>query len=178
MAAALSRFQGDMTLLKVDFGPVQDAVVEAVEADQRAVVHRRMMMRVAERLRRENGWSVLVTGDVVGQAASQTLENLEAVLQAAPAPVLTPVAGDHQDGLLRAAEEFEFGEIARLPYEDVVHHRAMADPGRHTGPEHFAAAEAALDVERLVAEALERVESITFRQGEVVTASLEDDLHA
>jgi thiamine biosynthesis protein ThiI len=170
MAAALSRLQGEVTLETIDFGPVQDAVVEAVEAELRAVVHRRMMHRIADRLRRARGWPVLVTGDVVGQAASQTLENLEAVLMAAPAPVLTPVAGVHQDALLRAAEDHGLAAIARLPYEDVVHHRAVANPGRHTGPEHFAEAEAAFDVERLVAEAVARVESVSFRHGEVVSA--------
>jgi len=175
MAAALSRFQGDVTLRTVDFGPVQDAVVEAVDAELRAVVYRRFMHRIGERLRREQGWSALVAGDVVGQSASQTLENLEAVLGAEPAPVLTPVAGVHQDTLLRAAECHGFAEIVRLPYEDVLRYRAVANPGRHTGPGHFAAAESALDVERLVADALERVEAVSFRLGERVTGEPEDD---
>ncbi|MBN2491332.1 MAG: hypothetical protein JXQ29_10845 [Planctomycetes bacterium] len=171
MAAALSRLQGELTLRRIDFAPVHDAVGGVVAPEFRAVVHRRMMLRIGERLRRDQGWALLVTGDVVGQSAAQTAANLEATLDAVAAPVLTPVAGDNRDGLLRDAGRLGLLDVAALPYEDCVYHRAARNPGYRTTPADFAAAEAALDVAALVAAACERVEILAFRFGERVSAS-------
>lgn len=165
MAVELSRMQGEITLHSVDFTPVLEAVVEVVPAGLRSVIYRRMMLRAADCLRREHGWPVIVTGDLIGRGAAQTLENLQAMLLAAPVPVLTPLVADRRGDLMRAAERFGFDAIARLAYEDVIRHRAAADPGRGLQPERFAEAEAALDVAGLVTAVVGSAVAVSFRLG-------------
>ena len=169
LAARLSRYQGKLTLFKVDFDAVQSAVVEVVPPRLRTVVYRRMMLRVGERLVRDNGWDALVTGDVVGQVAAQTLSNLGAMTAAVKTPVLMPVSGDCKEDLQNTARALGTLEISALPYEDCVNHAAAVNPGLHASPEEYEAVET-FDVEGLAAAALNCMETMRFRFGDRLTA--------
>ena len=167
LAAALSRFQGRLTLYKVDFEPAQKVVVEAVPADHRTIVYRRLMLRTGERLLRENGWNALVTGDIVGQVAAQTLNNLGAMMAAVNVPVLTPLSGDRREDLLKTVQALGTHELSSLPHDDCVNYMAVGNPGLHTSPEEYQAFET-FDVDALVSAALEGMDTISFRSGEKV----------
>jgi thiamine biosynthesis protein ThiI len=89
----LTRHQLRSRLFLVPFGPIQQRVVVTVPPPVRVVIYRRMMMRIAEALAREYGAHALVTGDAVGQVASQTIDNLAVVGSVSALPVLRPLIG-------------------------------------------------------------------------------------
>ena len=81
----------------VPFGEIQQQVVLSVPGPMRVVVYRRLMLRIAERIARQRHCQALVTGDVVGQVASQTLENLAVVGSVATLPLRWPLIGMDKD---------------------------------------------------------------------------------
>jgi thiamine biosynthesis protein ThiI len=89
----LTRYQQHSRLYLVPFGDIQQQVVLAVAGPMRVVVYRRLMLRIAERIARLRGAQALVTGEVVGQVASQTLENLSVIGNVASLPLFRPVIG-------------------------------------------------------------------------------------
>jgi thiamine biosynthesis protein ThiI len=92
LARSLTRFQFRSRLFLVPFGEIQQRVVLAVPPPLRVVVYRRLMMRIAERIARTHRAQALVTGDVVGQVASQTLENMATIGSVVTLPVLRPLS--------------------------------------------------------------------------------------
>src|SRR5262249_14381440 len=90
LARLLVRWAGETDLFLVPFGEVQRQIVAAVARPLRVVLYRRMMVRIAEAIARERGGEALVTGDSLGQVASQTLANLAVAEAAAGLPLLRP----------------------------------------------------------------------------------------
>jgi thiamine biosynthesis protein ThiI len=100
----LTRYQLTSRLYLVPFGPLQQQVVLAVPPRVRTVVYRRLMLRIAERLARGTGAQALVTGDAVGQVASQTLENLAVVGAVSSLPLLRPLVGMDKEEITADAQ--------------------------------------------------------------------------
>jgi thiamine biosynthesis protein ThiI len=114
----LTRYQLRSRLLLVPFGELQQRVVLAVPAELRVVIYRRLMMRIAERLAREWRARALVTGEVVGQVASQTLENLTTIARATAMEVLRPLVGMDKDEIIASAERLGTFSISIVPDQD------------------------------------------------------------
>src|SRR5256714_1850254 len=104
LARLLTRFQFHSRLFLVPFGEIQQRVVLAVPPPLRVVVYRRLMMQIAERIARLNRAQALVTGDVVGQVASQTLENMATIGGVVSLPVLRPLVGMDKEEITAEAE--------------------------------------------------------------------------
>ena len=96
IAKLLARYQLNVRLHQVPFGAVQRQVVVAVRPALRVVIYRRLMLRIAEAIARDAGARALVTGEVLGQVASQTLDNLTVIAAAASMPILRPLVGHGQ----------------------------------------------------------------------------------
>ena len=105
-------------LFLVPFGAVQQQVLLAVPPPLRVVTYRRMMVRIAERIAREDGAQALVTGDVVGQVASQTIENLTVVDDAATMSIRRPLLGFDMYEIPAAAERLGTYRISIVPDDD------------------------------------------------------------
>ena len=114
----LTTFQYDSRLYLVPFGEIQQQVVLAVAPPLRVVIYRRLMMRIAEAVARRNRAQALVTGEVVGQVASQTLENLSAIDDVVTMPVLRPLIGTDKDEITAAAQRLGTYEISIIPDQD------------------------------------------------------------
>ncbi len=114
IARILTERQLRSRLYLVPFGVVQQQVVVAVPPPLRVVMYRRLMVRIAERIARDEGAHALVTGDVIGQVASQTVENLTVVEGAATMPVLRPLIGFDKDEILQA-EAVRLARMRRRP---------------------------------------------------------------
>src|SRR6202048_3948568 len=104
IAALLTKYQLRSRLLLVPFGELQQQVVLAVPPELRVVIYRRLMLRIAERIARQWRARALVTGEVVGQVASQTLENLTTIGRATTMEILRPLIGMDKDEIVAAAE--------------------------------------------------------------------------
>src|SRR5262249_20233496 len=104
IARLLTAYQLRSRLMLVPFGDLQQKVVLAVPPPLRVVIYRRLMMRIAEQLARRWRARALVTGEVIGQVASQTLDNLTAIAGATTMEVLRPLVGMDKDEITAEAE--------------------------------------------------------------------------
>jgi len=118
LARLLTRFQFDSKLLLVPFGDIQQRVVLSVAPPIRVVIYRRLMVRIAEKLAHLNRAQALVTGEVVGQVASQTLENLSTIGDAASMPILRPLIGMDKDEITAEAIRLGTYPVSIIPDQD------------------------------------------------------------
>jgi len=118
IAALLTRHQLRSRLLLVPFGELQQQVVLAVPPEMRVVIYRRLMLRIAERLARKAHARALVTGEVIGQVASQTLENMTAISTATSLEILRPLVGMDKDEISAEAARIGTFPISIIPDQD------------------------------------------------------------
>ena len=114
----LTKFQYDSKLFLVPFGEIQQQVLLSVAPPLRVVIYRRLMMRIAEAIARKNRAQALVTGEVVGQVASQTLENLASIDSVVAMPVLRPLIGMDKDEITAEAQRLGTYPISIIPDQD------------------------------------------------------------
>jgi thiamine biosynthesis protein ThiI len=150
----LTRHQLRSRLFVVPFGGVQQQVVLAVPPPLRVVIYRRLMVRIAERLGRNVGAHALVTGDVVGQVASQTIDNLTVVDGAASVPVLRPLIGYDKDEITNEARRLGTYEISIVQDDDCCTLFTPRFPATRASGAAAERAESALDVDALVNRAI------------------------
>ena len=158
----LTEWQYASRLYFVPFGEIQREIVLAVPPPARVVVYRRMMVRIAEALARQSGALALVTGESLGQVASQTLANLARIDEAATLPVLRPLIGMDKLEITAEAQRLTTFEISIEPDADCCTLFVPAHPAtRLTEPE-VRAAEARLDLPRLVTMGADGVQMESF----------------
>jgi thiamine biosynthesis protein ThiI len=162
LAQALARWQYRSRLLLVPFGPVQQTIVAQAPAPLRVVLYRRFMVRIAEALAARKKAKALVTGESLGQVASQTLDNMSVIDAAAGGPVLRPLVGMDKEEITAEARRIGTFEISTLPDQDCCQLFVPRSPATAAKRHEVEAAEAGLDVEGLVASALAGVEEETF----------------
>ena len=150
LARILTRYQLRSRLYLVPFGEVQRQVVVSVPAPIRVVIYRRLMLRIAERLALWEGAKVLVTGDAVGQVASQTLENLAAIGSAATLPLFRPLVGMDKEEIVADAHRIGTYATSILPDEDCCRLFTPANPLTRATDAEVDAAEASLPLADLI----------------------------
>jgi thiamine biosynthesis protein ThiI len=150
LAAVLTRYQQRTRLYFVGFGEVQRRVVVGVPDPLRIVIYRRLMLRIAERLARWEGAHVLVTGESVGQVASQTLENITVIGSAVSMPVLRPLIAMDKEEVIAEAQRIGTYEISIVPDDDCCQLFAPRAPVTRATAAAVAAAEASLPVTELI----------------------------
>ena len=153
MAALLTRRQLESRLYMVAFGEIQRQVVLAVPPPLRVIVYRRLMLRIAERIARTSGSAALVTGEAVGQVASQTLDNMAVIDAAASLPVLRPLVGMDKEEIVNEARRLGTYEVSIIPDEDCCTLFTPKHPATRSTVRQLDEAEAALPVEALVEDA-------------------------
>ncbi len=151
----LTHFQYDSRLFVVPFGEVQQQVVLAVAPPLRVVIYRRLMMRIAEAIARRSRAQALVTGEVVGQVASQTLENLSAIDRVVTMPVLRPLIGTDKDEITSEALRLGTYPISIIPDQDCCTLFTPRHPATKARVADLEEAEAALPIDQLVAAAID-----------------------
>lgn len=161
LVEVLSGWCGPMDLWVVPFAHVQREIRQRVEEPLWTVVMRRVMMRVAERVAQGVGALAVVTGESLGQVASQTLEALAAIEAATRLPVLRPLVGMDKLEITALAQRIGTYEVSVLPYEDCCTLFVPRRPRTRPTVEEAERAEAALEVDALVEEALAGAETIS-----------------
>jgi thiamine biosynthesis protein ThiI len=159
----LTRHQLRSRLFIVPFGGVQQQVVVAVPPPLRVVIYRRLMLRIAERLARGAGAHALVTGDVVGQVASQTIDNLTTVERAASMPVLRPLIGFDKEEITAEARRLGTYETSIVQDDDCCTLFTPRFPATHASGVAAERAESALDIDALVGRAVDETVVENFR---------------
>ena len=162
LAALLTRYQFQSRLHLVAFGDIQRQIVVGAPSAFRIVLYRRMMIRIAEELaRRERCWA-LVTGDSLGQVASQTAENLSVVEEAAGMPVLRPLIGMDKVEITAQAQRIGTYEISIEPDQDCCRLFVPPHPSTRTEIDHIRKIERDFDVIALVKQGLDAAEVVEF----------------
>jgi thiamine biosynthesis protein ThiI len=118
LVTLLTQWQRRSRLYLVPFGDIQQQVVLGVPPPMRVVIYRRLMMRIAERIARARAAQGLVTGEVVGQVASQTLENLAVIGRVATLPVFRPLIGMDKEEITAEAIKLGSYPISIVPDQD------------------------------------------------------------
>lgn len=154
----LRKFQITARLYLVRLAPIQKEVMVSTPTRFRVLLYRRFMFRIAESLARKEKAHALVTGESLGQVASQTLENMEVIEQVTALPVLRPLVGFDKQDIVRAAEAIGSYAISIQPDQDCCSVFVPRHPATRSSPEEVAAAERVLDVRRLVDEAVQSCE--------------------
>lgn len=164
LVTLLTKWQHHSRLYLVPFGDIQQQVLLSVPGPLRVVIYRRFMLRIAERIARARHCQALVTGDVVGQVASQTLENLAVVGGVAGLPLLRPLIGMDKDEIMAEAQRLGTYPISIIPDQDCCTLFVPRNPATRAKLHDVEAAELKLPidelVERAVAEAM--VEDFKF----------------
>ncbi len=154
IASLLTRYQQRTRLCLVAFGDIQRQVVIAVPASLRIIVYRRLMLRIAEHLGRRWHARALVTGEVIGQVASQTLENMTAIDAASGLTVLRPLVGMDKDEITAEAIRLGTYPISIIPDEDCCTLFTPRHPETRGRIDEIEAVERALPIEELVSRAV------------------------
>jgi thiamine biosynthesis protein ThiI len=146
----LTRYQQHSRLYLVPFGDIQQQVVLSAPGPMRVVIYRRLMLRIAEHIARQRGAQALVTGDVVGQVASQTLENLAVVGAAATLPIFRPLIGMDKEEIVAEAQRLGTYPISIIPDQDCCTLFTPRNPLTRARLRDIEAAEQAVPIDALV----------------------------
>jgi len=163
LCEVLTRHQMHTTLRLVPFGELQRQVVLAVPSPLRVVIYRRLMLRIAERIARDSRAKALVTGEVIGQVASQTLENLTVIAGATSMPILRPLVGMDKEEIIAEAIRIGTYEISIVPDQDCCQLFTPRSPETHARRWQVEEAEAKLPVGEMVKAAVEGTVTEEFR---------------
>ena len=150
LVTLLTQWQQRSRLFLVAFGDIQQQVVLGVPGPMRVIVYRRLMMRIAERIGRARAAQALVTGDVVGQVASQTLENLAVVGSVATLPVFRPLVGMDKEEITAEAIRLGTYPISIIPDQDCCTLFTPRNPQTKARLAHIEAAETTLPIDAFV----------------------------
>ena len=154
LARALVPFQGKTRLYLVPFEEIQQEIIAMAPAEVRMLLYRRAMLRVANRVRHREKALATITGDAVGQVASQTLANLAAVYDAGDPPILNPLSGARKRDIVDTARAIGTFEISIRPGKDCCGLLVPKHPATTSTAEELRAYEESYDLGELVEAAL------------------------
>ena len=154
LAKLLTAYCGRLTVEIVPFTHIQEEIRQKCPEEYFTVIMRRFMMRIADEIARANGCGALVTGESLGQVASQTMEAMLCTGEVAALPILRPLVGMDKEEVIRIARRIGTFDTSILPYEDCCTVFTPRHPSTHPRLDKVLAAEATLDTEALVREAV------------------------
>ena len=160
LARLLVPYTGKQCVHVVPFTKIQEELRRSCPEELFTILMRRFMMRIACRVAEKNGIQALVTGESVGQVASQTLEAMVCTDAVCTLPVLRPLVGMDKEEIVRISRKIGTFETSILPYEDCCTVFTPKHPRTKPKPEELEEAEAALDVEAMVEEAVAGIERV------------------
>ena len=156
----LTAWCGKMTLEVVPFTHIQEEIRDKCPEEYFTLIMRRFMMRIAERIALSNGAKAIVTGENLGQVASQTMEAMASTQAVLSLPVLQPLIGLDKEEIVQLSRRIGTFDTSILPYEDCCTVFTPRHPRTRPTVAEVEAAESALDVDALVEEALQGIERI------------------
>lgn len=160
LARLLTPWTGRLTVHVVPFTAIQEELRRKCPEELFTVLMRRFMMRIAEAVAQRCGAGAIVTGECLGQVASQTMEAMRATTAVTTLPILRPVVGMDKEEIVRIARRINTFETSILPYEDCCTVFTPRHPRLRPVLGELEAAEAALDVEGLVKAAVDGIERV------------------
>ena len=160
LAELLTAYCGRMTIEVVPFTHIQEEIREKCPEEYFTLIMRRFMMRIAQNIADANGAKAIVTGENLGQVASQTMEAMASTQAVTDLPVLQPLIGMDKEEIVRLARKIGTFDTSILPYEDCCTVFTPKHPKTKPKVHEVAEIESVLDIDGLVAEAVAGIERI------------------
>lgn len=162
LAEKVAEYNGGMNLYVVSFTHIQEAIHENCPEEFMITLMRRFMMRISERLAKKVGGQALVTGESLGQVASQTIESITSSNSVVTIPVIRPLIVFDKIDIIEISRKIDTYDTSILPYEDCCTVFLPKFPAIKPNMEKVLKAESKLDVEGLINQALDNIEKITL----------------
>ncbi len=156
----LEKYQPKLKLYLIPFLEMQRALLSFIPAKMRMIIYRRVMLKAAEKIMEKEGAEAFVTGDSIGQVASQTLDNINAVYEATNKPILAPLLGFDKEETIEIAKEIGTYEISIKPYEDCCSYLLAKHPETKAEIEKVKKLEEPIPLDNLIENMLEKAEII------------------
>lgn len=158
LARQISIYCGDFKLHIVNLLPVQEEIIKTCPEEETTILVRRFMMKIAEKVGEQTGAKTLITGESLGQVASQTTESIVCTDQSVAMPVLRPLIAMDKVDIMDVAKKIGTYETSILPYEDCCTVFLPKHPVTRPKLESILHSEEKLNVDKLVAEAMKNVQ--------------------
>jgi tRNA uracil 4-sulfurtransferase len=158
----LTQYQYHSKLYLVPFAEFQQEVVLKTPMPLRVILYRRMMIRFAEKIAFKENANALVTGESLGQVASQTLRNIRVINEVAKLPVLRPLVGTDKEDIIRTAREIGTHDISKEPYDDCCSFLTPRKPETWADPKLVAEAETKLDIDLWLNKMMDNLEKSEY----------------
>lgn len=164
LARILAQYCGKIRMHNINLLPIQKEINEKCPPEEMTILSRRFMMKIAERLAQKEGCDGLITGESIGQVASQTVQGLTVTNAAVTMPVFRPLIATDKTDIVELARKIGTFETSILPFEDCCTIFLPKRPVTKPKLERILLSENKLDVEALIQEALENVEVLEIDQ--------------
>ena len=163
LARRMTRYCGRMSVNVVGFTEIQEAIRDHCPEEYFTIIMRRFMMRISERIARDHGCGCLVTGENLGQVASQTMQAMAVTHAVVHLPVFHPLIGMDKEEIVTIARKIDTLETSILPYEDCCTVFTPKHPKTKPKLAAVETVESRLDVEGLIERALQNTEIVKVR---------------
>ncbi|MBI1806572.1 MAG: tRNA 4-thiouridine(8) synthase ThiI [Ignavibacteria bacterium] len=175
LVQVLTQYQFTSKLYLIPFAGLQNEIVLQAPQSLRVILYRRMMVRIAEAIAGREKAESLVTGEAVGQVASQTLRNIRVIDQVSTFPILRPLSGTDKEETMALARKIGTHDISKEPYDDCCSFLAPRKPETWAAQAEVDNAEAKLDIPRLMQMSLAAMSTEVFSYPCVQQESLVDE---
>jgi tRNA uracil 4-sulfurtransferase len=160
LAKKLAEYTGPMKLYVVPFTKIQMEIIEKCREDELTIIMRRYMMKIADEIAKKEGALSVVTGESLGQVASQTMESMFVTDNIVTMPVFRPVVGMDKVDIMNMSRQIGTYDISILPYEDCCTIFVPKHPKTKPRLKEIEKSESVLNMDELVADAIEGAEII------------------
>ena len=167
LTGVLAGYCGTIKVHSVNILNIQQAIGEHCPENEMTILTRRFMMKIAERMARKTGCQVLITGESIGQVASQTVQGLVVTDNAVELPVMRPLIAMDKIDIIARAREIGTYDISIEPYEDCCTVFLPKHPATKPKLDKILESESRLDVEALIEEAMQTLETVSIEAGRI-----------
>jgi thiamine biosynthesis protein ThiI len=163
LSRKLAEIYGSMTLHIVPFTAIQQTIREQIPENYSMTSTRRMMLRITDEIRKKHEGLAIITGESLGQVASQTLESMYAINEVTNTPLLRPLITMDKTDIIKIAQEIDTLEISNRPFEDCCTIFVPASPKTKPKREKVQHYESFFDFEPMIQEAVQETETIVIK---------------
>lgn len=154
----LNLYQNESKVYLIPFSDVQKKIISKIPSKYRMILYRRFMIRIAEQIARKENALGIVTGESLGQVASQTLENINTINSVATLPIFRPLIGLNKMEIVKLAEKLGTYDISIRPYQDCCSYMIGTNPATKSKEELVKKLESGLRIKNLVEKAIKQSE--------------------
>ena len=174
LAQLVSEYQNNyMDLYIVHFTEIQQTVRKSCKESYGTILDRRYMLKIANIIAEKTGHQAIITGESIGQVASQTIENITATHKISALPVIMPLVGSDKKEIIKISKKINSFDISIRPYDDCCVMFAPKAPTIRASMDFLTKEEKNLDEDQLIKNALEKTVVVQIRGDEIKTIKLE-----